>query len=132
MAVRVSALAGGRLMAPGIVAGIDEPGVNPGVVPDEVGLGEAGRVAEAVRLARRLPTILNSAGPCRRGSDGWWCGRSRMLLEQRRSVRRLGSGQRHLRAGRRERPATRRKILLPIAHVVAQLRHALTVGGHRL
>ena len=113
---------------------VGEIGIKPGVVPDEVGLGEAGGVAEAVRLARRPADDLEQrrALADRVGQVGGMAGRA-LLLEQRRSVRRLGGGQRHLRAGHRSRQAARRKIpaRLPVSCAASSCAHrwrAQTVG----
>ena len=70
---------------------------------------ETGRVVEAVHLAGRLADDLEQ----RRTLPNWleWiCGVAgrALLLEQRRTIGRLGSGQRHLRAGdlrNQQRPA---------------------------
>ena len=61
---------------------------------------ETGRVVEAVHLARRLADDVEQ----RRTLPNWlgWIrgvAGSALLLEQRRTIGRLGSGQRHLRAG---------------------------------
>ena len=89
------------MVAPGMIAcGSASQASSSGIVPDEVGLRETGRVVEAVHLARRLADDLEQ----RRTLPNWlgWIrgvASRALLLEQRRSIGRLGSGQRHLRAG---------------------------------
>ncbi len=81
---------------------VGDPGVELGFVPDEVGLGEAGRVVEAIDGAGAPADDLEQRRtlPSRVGHIAGVAGCA-LLLEQSRAIRRLGGRQGHLRARHR-------------------------------